>query len=291
MKKVVLILAVFVIFASIASAAEIKTYSASFTMSGNNVVVQTDVIFYNKTTKSLEFSLPQDYSGLSVYLDSKPVEIIPTDNVLKIDAKQNTRVSFNYVTSEFIDKTNFLMNMKLNYDADNVLVTLTLSEGAALKKPIKQGDLTSGSIYPMPTDAKTDGRSLIFYWLETDVKKGDEISIFAQVDEGKMPWIWISVLAIVIAAFVSVIAYIWVKKPKKEVIVEKQDLVEKHLKEDEEPILNVLKLKGGSCEQGTLRIATGFAKATLSRLLTELEERNVIYKEKRGKKNLIFIKK
>ena len=60
---------------------------------------------------------------------------------------------------------------------------------------------------------------------------------------------------------------------------------------DEEQIITILKNKEGSCEQGTLRVITGFSKATLSRLLSELETRNVIHKEKRGKKNLVFLKK
>ena len=55
-------------------------------------------------------------------------------------------------------------------------------------------------------------------------------------------------------------------------------------------VARVLKLKEGSCEQGTLRIATGFSKAKLSRLLMEMEERHIIYKEQRGKKNVIFLR-
>ena len=90
--------------------------------------------------------------------------------------------------------------------------------------------------------------------------------------------------------------YIMKRKPKhvikkEEVIIEKEYDIEKHLKEDEEQIITILRNKEGSCEQGTLRVITGFSKATLSRLLSELEARNVIHKEKRGKKNLVFLKK
>ena len=77
---------------------------------------------------------------------------------------------------------------------------------------------------------------------------------------------------------------------KKE-IVEKEYDIEKHLKEDEEQVITILKNKQGSCEQGTLRVITGFSKAALSRLLSELEARKIIHKEKRGKKNLVFLKK
>ncbi len=66
--------------------------------------------------------------------------------------------------------------------------------------------------------------------------------------------------------------------------------IEGYLKEDEEQVVTILKQREGSCEQGTLRVITGFSKAKLSVLLKELEERNVIFKEKRGKKNLVFLR-
>ena len=67
--------------------------------------------------------------------------------------------------------------------------------------------------------------------------------------------------------------------------------IETHLKSDEAQIIRILKRKEGNCEQGTLRVITGFSKAKLSGLLKELQARNVIHKEKRGKKNLVFLKK
>lgn len=67
-------------------------------------------------------------------------------------------------------------------------------------------------------------------------------------------------------------------------------VVEQYLKEEEKQIVNVLKQREGSCEQGTLRVVTGMPKSTLSRILTELEQRSIIYKEKRGKKNIVFLR-
>lgn len=65
---------------------------------------------------------------------------------------------------------------------------------------------------------------------------------------------------------------------------------EKHLKEDEKQIVNILKTREGKCEQGTLRVVSGMPKSSLSRILKELEERNIIHKEKRGKKNMVFLR-
>lgn len=65
---------------------------------------------------------------------------------------------------------------------------------------------------------------------------------------------------------------------------------EHHLKEEEKQIVNILKDREGRVEQGTLRIVTGMPKSSLSRVLKELEDRNIICKEKRGKKNIVFLK-
>jgi len=78
---------------------------------------------------------------------------------------------------------------------------------------------------------------------------------------------------------------------KKEELKEPKPVVaEQYLKEEEKQIVNVLKERERSCEQGTLRVVTGMPKSTLSRILKELEDRNIIRKEKRGKKNIVFLR-
>jgi uncharacterized membrane protein len=299
-RKILLILFVLVLIANTSFAADIKTHQTAFNIVNNKIVVETDILFNEKTTAAYEFELPTDYNALSVYIDDDLIYPEVQDNILKLNLKANSKISFNYVTKEFIDKTNFLMNMKLDFDVDNLIIKLVLPEGASLKKPMSEGDLTSGSIYPNPTKATTDGRSLMFYWLRKDMKQGDEISIFTQIQPktNYLPYILIASAVLLLAIGLAVFY-----KPKKskskvvvstkptKVIVEREDMVEKHLKPDEEQIVNVLKQREGSCEQGTLRVVTGFSKATLSRLLKELEDRKVVYKEKRGKKNLVFLKK
>jgi len=66
--------------------------------------------------------------------------------------------------------------------------------------------------------------------------------------------------------------------------------VDKYLKEDEKTVISILRQRGGIVSQSTLRIAGNFSKATLSRILKELELRNIIKKEQRGKKNLVILK-
>lgn len=293
MKRIIIIFFALILLVNVSAALDVNTYQTNFNIVGNKVVVEVELILNETTTGVLDFDLPEDYRALSLYIDSEPVPPSISNNLLNVELKEASNVSFNYLTQEFIDKTNFLMNMKSGFDVDTFTVKLLLSEGDSLKKPIKEGDISSGSIYPAPTRATTDGRSLIFYWVKIDMKKGDELSVFAQI-EPRTNYIWLILfLVIILIVALVLIAYLFKlskKKPKTRIVVKKEDMLEKHLKEDEEQIFNILKRKEGSCEQGTLRVITGFSKATLSRILKEMEDRKMIYKEKRGKKNLIFLK-
>lgn len=83
------------------------------------------------------------------------------------------------------------------------------------------------------------------------------------------------------------------KEPTTELSVEEhifEDEILKYLKEDERVIARILKQRDGSCEQATLRLVSGFSKAKLSRLLTDMDERGVIKKEHKGKKNIVYLR-
>jgi hypothetical protein len=271
-------------------ALDVRIYGTTFNLVGDRAVVEFDIILNENSSEDIHFNLPADYKALSAYIDGKAVLPVIEEDVLGISLNHSSRVKFNYITREFIDKGNFLMNMRLDFDADNLVVKLVLPEGASLKKPIKEGDITSGSIYPKPDKATTDGKSLIFYWIKQDMKEGEEISIFTQIKPEK-PYFGIIIgLIVLIVLAGGGLYYALSRKPKTKVVVKKKDMYEKHLKEEEEQIVNVLKQRNGQCEQGTLRIVTGMSKATLSRLLSELEARKIVKKEKRGKKNIVFLK-
>lgn len=255
------------------SAVEIDKYTAVYNLVDDKAVVEVEIEFSSRTTGEFNLSLPEDYTALTVYLDNEKTEF---DGVLE----NTTSLKYNYVTQEVIDKTNFLMNLQAGQDIKDMEIKLVLPEGAMLKKPLhKKG----GSIYPKPADTDTDGRSLIFIWEQKELKQGDEIAIFAQIEPEKEYSTWIAVVILLLILFpVAYLAY-----PRK---IKQERKTEKHLKEDEEQIVTILERKEGECEQGTLRVITGFSKAHLSRLLKELEDRKVIHKEKRGKKNTVFLK-
>ena len=289
--KPVLFLFVFLLIINTSSAfdisAALESYHVQYNIVGNKVVVQTIIIAAQREAISLP--IPEDAETIELYLNDIKTNASIEDNSLILNLNENDEVKLGYITKEFIDKTNFILNLPIKYNTKSLKITLVLPEEAVLKKPIKD---TAGSIYPRPDQAVTDGISLIFAWERADLKPGDEIAIFAIYKLKTNPAPIIAVIAVV---FILLIYIIYRKKPGKaryhiKSEEEKEPGLLEHLKEEEQQIVRILKQREGQCEQGTLRVVTGFSKAHLSRLLMELEARKIIYKEKRGKKNLIFLK-
>ena len=289
--KVILSLVVFL--SLISAVCALESYQIKYNIVGNRAVVQNVINFTKGMTGTLSLSIPPGAETIEVYLDDIKTDAKIKEDSVIIDFSAAEQIKLNYITHEYVDKSNFLLNKIIEYDSDFFEITLVLPEEAVLKRQIKD---ETGSIFPKPDKATTDGRSLIFVWEREDVKTGDEISIFVmyKTKEFSLP-LPMSVL-VGIFIIVIVVYFYYTKKHAKRKVKKKVKKKEtehkmlKHLKEDEQQIVRILKKRKGSCEQGTLRVVTNFSKARLSRLLTELEERKIIYKEKRGKKNLIFLK-
>lgn len=285
------------------SARPYNSYTIDFTIVDRDVVVNTRLVFDIHESGLFYFPLPEDAHTIDLYIDNSAAEPAVENGQLNIALRASKEVGITYVTSEFLDNNNFLANFKAPDSIKELTMQVTLPEEASLRKPIREGQLTSGSIYPIPDLALTDGQSMIFVWKKDSLNKDDELSIFVQYKPAG-PTIWTLIWALVLL-FLLYLTYNYIKEwrfkqllpklKKKEKHADKKEPkkeldILKHLKEDEQQIIRILKQKEGKCEQGTLRVVTDFSKAHLSRLLMELEARHIIHKEKKGKKNLVYLK-
>ena len=297
--KAVLFLALFFIAANSCLAFSFESQTIKYSIVDNRVVVQSVMKFETPQSGVIYLPIEGDASVVELYVDGEKVEPQIQGSYIAASLYSASKIGISYITEELIDKSNFLLNFPVDYDTNSLNIMLVLPEEAVLKEPITDRD---GSVYPTPDAASTDGRSLIFVWERENLKEGDAVSIFAMYKE-KMNYK--PIVAVLVIVIIALAAYAFfgktrvkksAKKPQKKPKTEKakkpktEPKILEHLKEDEKQIVRVLKQRNGQCEQGTLRIVTNFSKAHLSRLLSELEARNIVFKEKRGKKNLVFLK-
>jgi len=278
MRKIILLISL-LLFLPFASAL-IESYNSDFTMSLSKVFVSQKIVLGKKGNFSLQ--LPGDASDISLVVDNKTAEY--SEHIF------GKEIKVEYITGAFIERKNFIAEITFPDDIKNLSLRVFLPANSVLRSMYDAKTKASDSIFPKPSGLATDGQRIIISWSRENLKKGESLPVLVKFRD-KNDYTYLIYILIVVV--IALLVYIILRKPriKTRTIIRKEDLVEKHLKEDEEQVVNILKQRENQCEQGTLRVITGFSKAKLSGLLKELEDRKVIFKEKRGKKNLVFLKR
>ncbi|MEW6063148.1 MAG: hypothetical protein AB1571_02145 [Nanoarchaeota archaeon] len=287
---------IYIIVLSSFTYAEINSFNLNFMIIGKDVYVEEAINLSSKQDFSI--NLPKDANTISLYLDGKAANYSIIDNKIEVFAKE---VKINYLTRAFLSKETFLLEFVAPDFINRLNVRITLPQFAVLLRPIEDGTLISNAIFPTPGSLETDGQRLIISWDFANLKEKDTLNFLVMYTFKSNYYVYLTAgLAVVILVLFYFIPKLRKKPAVKPKVRAKHKAegkavkglnIEKYLKEDEEQVVNILRQREGQCEQGTLRVITGFSKAKLSGLLKELEERNIIYKEKRGKKNLVFLRK
>jgi len=290
---------------ALAEAHLLKEYSVSFDCQEQQTEILITYSFLSINSESLVAYLPLDAANLSVMLDNNSaapsVDITREAIKLVVNLSRGPQIlTIRFLSSQYASQNStFSALIKTPFYAANQYVRLTLPPQAVLKSGLGSAQVASPSLSPQPTSIDFPNGRFRFSWVRSDVQEGSELNVLAQyflpvtpnLSETKQAN---SSLLLLFVPFLSMITTLLVIGIIALLLLRRMTRlpgdVEELLREDEAQVVRVLKSKGGACEQGTLCIVTGFSKAKLSQLVTELELRRVIYKKKRGNKNIIVLK-
>lgn len=253
--------------------------------------------FNSSSNKNLTVVLPPDAWGVSLVMDD--VNLIPnvSNNRTMIPLQASTKkVKLSFYTREMLNYNSpmavFFTEFIAPFDSKLFKATLTLLPHSTLMDSVKEADTK-------PTRIESNGQSSMLVWENFNVSKNSKMTGLAVFSMGRKSGIFSDkktniVLSVLVAIIISQITFLIVYKKtrmkKLEMKLSKKFSIDEHLKEDESQIINILRMKEGRTTQGTLRVITGMPKASLSKLLSELEARKVIHKEKSGKKNIVSLR-
>ncbi len=279
--------------ASLVNAQVLENYNINFNIINKETNVEIELNSLEKINFNFYLDFPKDVNEIKLIyddneeiLETKKVELNNFINIKKFAS--NIKIQYN--TKGFIEKTSknyFTTEVIPVMQTKKLNIKVILPETAVLDKPIT--DKVSSSVYPNPSNIETDGKRIIINFNYDNVNKFSEFPIFIVYKFTSNNLIYI-LLGMIILILIILFLFKFKKKEKIKVKKIKQD-IDKYLIGDEKLIINALKKKGGKCTQATLVTITGVSKASLSRLLNQLEARNIITKEQLGNKNLIILKK
>jgi len=276
MGKGFLTLFISIMFILLVSSVSASSYTIEFNQIDSKLLVKH--IISLDSEQEISINLPSDAYSLS-----SDNSYTINENILTITGK-NIKVS--YLTLSALEKVSdgyyLIDTIKFNFPADNVIIKLILLEGNFV-------DIEK--IFPEPFSITTDGKQISLIWNLDNVKQGDDLPIVASIkaESSSLSWLfWILVVLIALSAL-----YLIYDKLIKEKVAKKEEKapIESHLIESEKSVLSALKgADRGEMWQKQLQISTGFSKAKLSRVIRNLESRNLIDKMPFGNTNKVRLK-
>lgn len=299
----ILLIAIIVFLLPVVTSIQINEYGTEFTLlDDESAIVKHDILLLDSNNTYYETLIPKDSYNLSVSSSGKSTEFFLVEKgerqVLRFKITTLTEeITIVYSTKSFITQTTdlaiFGTTIFVPYNSIIFKMKVILPERAILTKPSEE---FATSIYPLG-QVSSDGQHITVTWTEYEaIGDFSYMVVYKLSPKEGMPLRWFIVGGIAVLLLIGSGIYIFhLRKKKHEIVketrvVKEKEIIVPNLKERESRVVEALKLKEGSAEQGTLRVMLDMPKATLSVILKELEERKVIYKEKRGNKNMVFLK-
>ena len=142
---------------------------------------------------------------------------------------------------------------------------------------------------------KQDGTYVLDLILFPDVEEGIE-AVEIDVNENiiekeKNNILIVSFILIILGIILIVIYYFKIKKHKKEIKGEEDGTNKEESYNDLQQIIKIIKQEGGRATQRDIRKQIPLSEAKISLMIAELEHKGVIEKIKKGRGNIIILKK
>jgi len=277
------------IFATSASATDIRGESVTIDLQDNSVTVESDMESISGSEVSYITSVPvEDVEGT---LNEEPISCTAEDFQIGSEIRCNTPVKedillrLEFEASNLVEERNGFRLFEYTHSVYrptgeyNLTVILPADSSVA-----ENSNRSEESILPDPASIeKEDGRTQI-RWNQKP-KIGDVLSFRAVYqseevteEEGKFPVL--PVVAVLVLALA--IAYIVTRGEQAEVI---------DLEDDEQEVIDIIQDNDGEMLQKDVVSESEYSKAKISGVVSSLVDKDVVSKEKDGRSNKLVLKK
>ncbi|MFH0890075.1 MAG: hypothetical protein V1836_02950 [Candidatus Aenigmatarchaeota archaeon] len=213
--------------------------------------------------------------------------------------KTHRSLSLNYTASGFVrqlekDRWIYRYDFQSSVPVTTLSIVVRLPEGKGLIT--SEDGIISGGLLPYAPsygDTRTDGRRILIDWARNNFTAGDSLSVSAVYENIQINALttFLPLFLTIVIILISTTVYFYLKKTKVIVRTEETlDSVLLILKPDERKVIDCLLSENGEKMQRKIVHETNFSKAKVSRLISDLKRRGIIYVEERGRTNRIFLK-
>ena len=261
---------------------EISGYTVTISISEGKVHERIDITLTDYDSMDIfEYSFLYPLENLRVYDSQGKIDHeIRSDLLLcyvNLQGYNPYTFTIEFDTSGYVSQVKegkwvFSPIFQFSVPVENFSIEITIPQDMAVVSPI----------YPTPTSFYSYKESLVVKWKKETLEEGEEFLVLLGYKPVTSPASNRTLIYYVFAAaFLAFISGLYLgrrEKPRPEYVVA-----------DEKVVLNAVRKAGGEIIQSDLVRNTGFSKAKVSKILSELEDRKIIRKEKYKRSNLIFL--
>jgi uncharacterized membrane protein len=276
------------------SAQEVS-YNIEITLSPDSAHEVVKISLNNTGDVSLadfSYEIPQDSSKIRVYDGEGDLfpEIFNGTRIIvnsrfrrSVDPGEQEQITIEFESKELISKTQseYLFSALFTPPPDltkSFVLKVGLPKGMGLPHPLYSTSQTD--IAPLPDRTFSDGTRTIFEW---DVKQSGEFALFIRYLGFEKSQSKTLRYGLIILAGILLI-YLFVLFRKKRASSDDTEF----MREDEKIIIDLIRENEGIIQR-RLGDFTGFSKAKVSKIVSELEKRSILMVEKIGRRKKLFL--
>lgn len=287
MKK--LLALVFFLFPALAFA-DLTEWNADISLNDDRSADWTVSFRYNETVSKSDYFILSSIENVRVLADDTSVQCSVTEKVgstILCDNIHASKITYKFRSADATDTIRNLFIFKQRFSVTQLTgkfsVTVKLPLGTALVEKARLEGTGLARFEPSWGREGTDGRRIFVEWVASEPKLGETYDmsvVYEQVTIGEIPYVPI-VLGL-IAIFV-VVYFTFLRKPAL------KDMLPV-LTENERKVMEIL-LKEGDTDQRKIVKDLDFSKPKVSRIIKDLSERGLLEKTRKGRTNIIRLKK
>jgi len=288
------------LFTSVSTLAKVQYYEINTELTEDGLSKVKMILTFSEPEDKLSFNIIGRVENFTASSSAGPINCkVDVMGVSSINCdinltKEKRQIELRFVTLDFIrnlgDKIFFSGDFSLNREIDVVSASLKLPPGALLVG----GNVTT-SMLSFSNNASIfiaeDGRTLV-NWNLNNIEEGQSLKLEALYQQVQEP-MWFQILLslriryVILfgAVFAFVLGFVIIRHFRKS-----EKLVLSVLDEYERRIVNIL-IKEENIKQKKLVEMTNLSKAKVSRVVKSLSERGLLDVERRGRTNLLKLKK
>lgn len=296
MRRATLLLLFLLILLPLGTATEIGEERLTFDL-GEEQTVEVERTYEEITTDRVSFLVPSRYA---------PEQMVARDAIGRLECQVNTlpigkeilctpRTLTNYTvtfafTGSFVEQVNgerrFSYVKRVLSPTRAVDVQVVLPEGYGV---VDRAD----AITPTDGETRTEGRRIFVQWESSNVSLGDTVPYGVSYEslgvlESIIPDdLLVGVLLVLVVILAALAYYFRTHRAQPDTIA----AIFPVLKEDEQDVLRFIIDNDGEVEQRAIVTGLPYSKAKISKMVSNLADRELIEKEKQGRVNVVTLSK